>query len=501
MRNSPRTIAPHESGLFQSALQQYWKEHPTTTTTTTTTTQRSTTAQRTTATPVQRTTKSLSIHQPLDLSELKKDRAAKTALLPTVVPKTKTLEQVELTQEDILKHLRESLAENPLEDSTNKNFTAREIRLPNGQKIEVIRTSDPNLINNGGLTSDGSNLINRISFAPDPASTIAPPKQLLDDLTKNVLPPGADFELIKHTKNGIEKVQGIPKHLNGQKEVTFVLLEEQNDGSFKVQGVRGNGGKDKEGVDVDSILKKIKDGEIQLPPTSTVKPSTTKYPARPTREPSYGSQYVRSQVFPNEPSPKPTIITSSDSVLQKYHTPDEQTYESNLRIHQAPKEQIYQSSTLRPTTPSRSEPIRSPSATIASQYSTKQDFDSIFASTSSSLSDPTNNILGQSTLSTSSSAASGLIDILKRQGLFAMAKFLKQSALDTILNETGPYTIFVPTDKAFRTLLVQLGGPEKAEEKFKENPRLLSGVSINIPILYVLGRGVQGGKEHFLKAT
>ena len=45
---------------------------------------------------------------------------------------------------------------------------------------------------------------------------------------------------------------------------------------------------------------------------------------------------------------------------------------------------------------------------------------------------------------------------------------------------SGPYTIFVPTDKAFRTLLVQLGGPEKAEQKFKDNPRLLSGVSFNI---------------------
>lgn len=57
-----------------------------------------------------------------------------------------------------------------------------------------------------------------------------------------------------------------------------------------------------------------------------------------------------------------------------------------------------------------------------------------------------------------------------------MARFLKQSGLDVVLNDTGPYTIFAPTDKAFRTLLVQLGGPERAEDKFKENPRLLSGV-------------------------
>lgn len=46
----------------------------------------------------------------------------------------------------------------------------------------------------------------------------------------------------------------------------------------------------------------------------------------------------------------------------------------------------------------------------------------------------------------------------------------------------GPYTIFVPTDKAFRTLLVQLGGPEKAEQKFRDNPRLLSGVSFSMRV-------------------
>lgn len=36
----------------------------------------------------------------------------------------------------------------------------------------------------------------------------------------------------------------------------------------------------------------------------------------------------------------------------------------------------------------------------------------------------------------------------------------------------------MPTDKAFRSLLVQLGGPDRAEDKFRENPRLLIGVSI-----------------------
>lgn len=44
--------------------------------------------------------------------------------------------------------------------------------------------------------------------------------------------------------------------------------------------------------------------------------------------------------------------------------------------------------------------------------------------------------------------------------------------------QTGPFTVFVPTDKAFRALLVQLGGPDRAEDKFRENPRLLIGVII-----------------------
>lgn len=44
---------------------------------------------------------------------------------------------------------------------------------------------------------------------------------------------------------------------------------------------------------------------------------------------------------------------------------------------------------------------------------------------------------------------------------------------------TGPYTIFIPTDKAFKMLETQLGGTDKAEDKFRENPRLLSGLLLH----------------------
>lgn len=76
-----------------------------------------------------------------------------------------------------------------------------------------------------------------------------------------------------------------PNNLPNQKKVTFVLLEEQSDGTLKVQGIKGND-KDKPDVNLDSILQKIKDGEIKLPTTTpsstTTISSTTTTTSRPT---------------------------------------------------------------------------------------------------------------------------------------------------------------------------------------------------------------------------
>lgn len=75
-----------------------------------------------------------------------------------------------------------------------------------------------------------------------------------------------------------------PNNLPNQKKVTFVLLEEQSDGTLKVQGIKGND-KDKPDVNLDSILQKIKDGEIKLPtttPSATTISSTTTTTSRPT---------------------------------------------------------------------------------------------------------------------------------------------------------------------------------------------------------------------------
>lgn len=42
--------------------------------------------------------------------------------------------------------------------------------------------------------------------------------------------------------------------------------------------------------------------------------------------------------------------------------------------------------------------------------------------------------------------------------------------------------MFAPTDLAFRALLLELGGADRAQAKFKASPRLLSGVSLTLNV-------------------
>ena len=108
-------------------------------------------------------------------------------------------------------------------------------------------------------------------------TTIKPPNTILEELTRGVLPPGADFEVIRHKEDGkLEEIGKVPLSSLPQKKVTFVVLEEQPDGSYKVQGVKGNSEKDSS-VDVQSIVERIKKGELKLPPSSVNPSSTTNY--------------------------------------------------------------------------------------------------------------------------------------------------------------------------------------------------------------------------------
>lgn len=494
-----RPIMPHETDLFRKAVEMYEKLHPTTPTTTTTTT---TTTQAPTTSRFKPRPKPKARTPPQDRSKQKLYNEIKSLLEES---ETKGFDDnlraksVALLQKpDMLKQLKVALAENA-EDFNEKNFSSREISL-NGQKFEVIRTTNPNLIPKGAITADGSSLSQIVTPSPSTKES----RISFADLTKGVLPPGTDFELIKQSENGkLEEVSKIPATIQNKKKVTFVFLEEQDDGSYKVKGVKANGQKTEEGPEVENILNKIKKGEIQLPGNtkisnvitgSTGAPSTeTDYVAASSVHPSsysslvttssHGSTGHTNPIFHTTPSPS-TVYRASPSSTQTSRTTKTQTY--------------LPSSTRSVTTTERYVPkatsnVYAPVRNVHAQ-STRNSFSSpqaisttpVYRATAEDLV-----VIGSSTPSPALEGDTrphsqyardirpGLVEILKEHGLFATAKYLKQSGLDTILNETGPYTIFVPTDKAFRTLLVQLGGPDRAEEKFRDNPRLLSGLLLH----------------------
>ncbi|XP_043280858.1 uncharacterized protein [Venturia canescens] len=466
-----------------------------------------------------------------------------------------------LENELLLKQLKLALAQSA--DDDQRNVTTRDLVLPNGKKLQLIQS--PN-----GLSSivpnDGSSQFQTVTKALEATTsttTIRPAKAILDELTKGVLPPGADFEVLRHKDDGkLEEVGKSPIHNQPGKKVTFVVLEEQPDGSYKVQGVKGNAKEN--GADVDSIVEKIKKGELKLPPrnspnltsaasstsnvlankeTTTLKSSTysTTYSKetnalpttfRPTtirhnnaplasrlKESSSSSGY-----FPYV-TVSPNSISSLDNYVTSASTTSPHVFNSLVNTASTPRAPTsrYEGDQIssRFTTASIVEPSRvptystfaqfndGPSTTSSPAFSTTAfprttsyaHFSSNSPSTTrAAVANSSPNFSGsqtsenlvlddfqlRSTVPSFLESGQNLISqresmsgLLRREGLFAMAKYLRQSGLDIVLNETGPYTIFVPTDKAFRTLLVQLGGPDKAEQKFRENPRLLSGLLLH----------------------
>ncbi|OWR41488.1 hypothetical protein KGM_201565 [Danaus plexippus plexippus] len=507
-----RPLLPHETDLFRKAVEQYEKEHPTTTQSTTTTSTTTTTTTTRPPTRYRTRTPGRTRGPPQDRNKQKLYNEIKNLLEES---DTKGFDDnlraksVALLQKpDILKQLKVALAENP-EDFNEKNFSSREISL-NGQKFEVIRTTNPNLIPQGAIAADNPDLGKFITSTKEPQkeSHIS-----FDDLTKDVLPPGANFELIKQADNGkLEEVPNIPNSLQNKKKVTFVFLEEQDDGSYKVKGVKANGQQTEEGPEVENILNKIKRGEIQLPgptkisnagfSTTTTAPTTqsTDYIAESSHPPSTYTSFVTTSNYGNsghtnpvQTTPAPTYrssltsITRSTPSYSQTHPPTTRgtTTERYVIKSSTPNYIINRSSHIHSSR--HSFPSTTSKNTTPVHRTTPQDIVVIGSSAASTVSP--NFEESTPNLSYGKDGTPSLIDILKENGLFATAKYLKQSGLDAILNETGPYTIFAPTDKAFRTLLVQLGGPDRAEEKFRDNPRLLSGLLLHhvIPGAFDIG--------------
>ena len=171
----------------------------------------------------------------------------------------------------LLKQLKLALAQSS--EGDQRNVTTRDLVLPNGKKLQVIQAPNglSSIVPNDGA-SQFQTVTQALESAPVPTSTttIRPAKAILDELTRGVLPPGADFEVLRHKDDGkLEEVGKSPINSQPGKKVTFVVLEEQPDGSYKVQGVKGNSGKEN-GADVDSIVERIKKGELKLPPRSSL---------------------------------------------------------------------------------------------------------------------------------------------------------------------------------------------------------------------------------------
>lgn len=527
--NRHQGVQPTDYSAFDKSVQNYYHQNPTTTTTTQA--PFTTTSPLLTVVPLKKSKKTeVKTINAEDIQQLLGNRQSLFSQLKQESSKKAKSSKSPLSREDLLKQLQQLALSEGGQDLGDKNFTSQDITLANGERVQVIRTSDPELIRKA--KAGNAQIIDHSS-----AQTTTPPPLSFEDLAHSgILPPGADFEVIKQSESGLQKVKKVPQ----QKKVTFVYLEEQDDGSYKVQGVKSNNDKEakRSGAEVDSILSRIKTGEIQLPPAAK---SAQKPIEIPTPAPSTTVIHQTS----HKSSPAPSSITvlplgSSSTVVPKNHrahSPNSLLRSSTAappqtvtpsRTQSTRGSSIFQYSFSATTPKSNEDNGRSPYSTLPTFVTTsKNNFFSVnprvqrlsstteipeYATASSinyiQAGPQKHSTRGQSVSATSASptfasslfsspsysptftttpptfhaAASTqgeLASILKNAGLFAMSKYLKQSGLDSILNETGPYTIFAPTDKAFKSLLVQLGGPEKAEEKFKNNPRLLSGLLLH----------------------
>lgn len=534
-------VQPTDLSAFEKSVEQFYKQNPSTVVTTT---QAPFTTENSLLTVVplkkNKSKSEVKVLNSDDISELLQGNRQNlfSQLKQESSKKSKSAKSSPLGREELLAQLQNlALTDEASQDLGGKNFTTEDITLANGERVQVIRTSDPELIRKA--KAGNANIIEQT------VSTTTPPPLSYADLAKSgIVPPGADFEVIKQSEDGLQKVQKVPQ----QKKVTFVYLEEQDDGSYKVQGVKSNNDKEakRSGAEVDSILKRIKNGEIQLPPVSsapekpieipTPVPTTTvtkrssfkaspsstttaqvrvsptassknhrpsnnfnalvrsstvaPQTATPTRQSTRGSsifQYSFSATTPkpeqdNGRSPYSTLPTFATSERSNFFsvTPRVQRFSasteapdyvsaSSINYIENTEKPTFVSSTRISSTRGQAASATTASPTFASSIFSSPSYSPTFTTTPPP----------STPASVAPTQSPDLTNILRNNGLFAMAKYLKQSGLDSILNETGPYTIFAPTDKAFKSLLVQLGGPEKAEEKFKNNPRLLSGLLLH----------------------
>ena len=237
--------------------------------------------------------------------------------------------------------------------------SSAQLYLANGQKIQVVQSPRQGRPL-AEYTSGNDSLKSSAS-----TTTQRPARALFEELTKGVIPPGADFEVIRHKQDGaLEEIgKQLPQNLP-QKKVTFVFLEEQSDGSFKVKGVRGNNNGEPEedqssAGDVESIIKQIQEGDLKLPPTSNNRVlQQNPVPQLPTSlPPATDSHYIpQSTANSLSTTSKPNNIirtVSSNFNIQSHATTAKpnsitKTASSNLNFQPQPGMEFLQSVTFPP---------------------------------------------------------------------------------------------------------------------------------------------------------
>lgn len=309
-----RQVSPFEAGTFERAVHNFESLYPTTAPPTTT-------VSSTTPGPIAEVTGRIkssraNIHGDVSDDELELLlNSQRDRLFNQVNEKSSKKAKAKqpakgLGRDDLLRQLKLALADQPA-DLGNQNYTSMDLVLPDGQKVQVIRTSDPNLVKGAmPLNADGSILADGAAaqqMLERPADDMEHKPLIEQAADAGIIPPGSDFELIRQTADGDQQAAGA---MPNKKKVTFVYLEEQNDGSYKVQGVKSNGDKQAKtrGAEVDTIIDRIKNGEIQLPPTVSRRNSVSSTTPFQVSSPAPSTPYVSTS---GGISPSTRYITSA----------------------------------------------------------------------------------------------------------------------------------------------------------------------------------------------
>lgn len=183
-----QNVRPTDYTAFEKSVQQYYQVNPTSPVPTT---PQATTTNPLTVVPLKKSqSKSKSEVKTLNSDDIKALLQGNNQnLLSQLKQEAKTAQKSKskspLSRDDLLKQLKQALAdETP--DLGGKNYTAQDIVLPNGEKVQVIRTTDPDLIRQ----AKAGQLVEPLALS----GTTQPPLSIADLAKNGFLPPGNIIE-------------------------------------------------------------------------------------------------------------------------------------------------------------------------------------------------------------------------------------------------------------------------------------------------------------------